>query len=109
LLATQFSLAFIILTSAALVSLSLYRLSTEHPGFRTDRIMSTEMTLNFTTFNGAERRREFLRYLEAELPSHPQIAPVGASSTVPMEDRPNLSTPYRIDGHPTIERLLELI
>ena len=108
LLVTQFSLAFIILTSAALVSLSLYRLSTEPPGFRTERILSTEMTLNFTTFNGAERRREFLRYLEAELPSHPQIASVGASSTVPLEDRPTQSTPYRIDGHPTIENSQEL-
>ncbi len=103
LLVAQFALAFIILTSAALVSLSLYRLNTEDLGFKTDSVLSADLTLNFTTFSDTSRRREFLRFLERELPSHPQIGGVGASSTVPLEDIPNRSQAIRIEGHSSID------
>lgn len=103
LLVVQFALAFIILTSAALVSLSLYRLSTEDPGFRTESLLSADMTLNFTTFEDVSRRRQFLRFLETELPAHPEINGVGASSTIPLEDLPNRGQDIRIEGHSTID------
>ena len=103
LLVIQFALAFIILTSAVLVSLSLNRLSNEDPGFRTESVLSTDMTLNFSNFTTNARRQQFLRYLEDTLAAHPQINRVGASSTVPLEDTPTLASqvaapPAKSDG-----------
>ena len=56
LLVVQFGLAFIILTSAALVSLSLYRLNNEDAGFDGTDVLSVDMTLNFTAFREISRR-----------------------------------------------------
>ncbi|MGB4248325.1 MAG: ABC transporter permease, partial [Pseudohongiellaceae bacterium] len=108
LLVVQFALAFIILTSAALVSLSLYRLSTEDPGFRTERLLSADLTLNFSTFTTGERRQEFLRYLESALAANPQVSSVGASSTVPLKDTPTRSQQIRIEGHSTIDNTQDI-
>ncbi|MES3008979.1 MAG: ABC transporter permease [Pseudomonadota bacterium] len=108
LLITQFALAFIILTSAALVSLSLYRLSTEDPGFRTERVLSADLTLNFSSFTTNARRQEFLRYLEDTLAASPQINGVGASSTVPLKDTPTRSQQIRIEGHSTIDNTQDI-
>ena len=108
LLVAQFALAFVVLTSAALVSISLFRLSSQDPGFRTESVLSADMTLNFTAFSDSERRRQFVRYLESELISHPEITGVGVSSTIPLQDLPNRTGGMRIEGHSTIDSTQEL-
>jgi len=108
LLLTQFMLAFIILTSAALITLSLYRLNTEDAGFRTESVLATDMTYNFTAFASPQRRNQFLRYLETELPAHPAIHGMGASSSIPLQDVPNRTGSMRIENHAVIDNTQQL-
>jgi predicted permease len=100
LLVLQFSLAFIILTGAALVSLSLYRLNNQDTGFSTEDIVAVDLTLNFSHYGQLPERRTFARELSRELQAHPLIESVGYGSTFPLAEIRRERSFFQIEGKP---------
>jgi predicted permease len=59
LLVVQFALSFVVLTTAALMTLSLYRLNAQDTGFDSTDVLSVDLTLNFTNYATPQQIRDF--------------------------------------------------
>ena len=102
LLIVQFSLAFMILTGAALFSLSLYRLNNQDTGFTTEDIITVDLSLNFSHYLDAADRRRFARTVSAALEAHPLIDSVGFGSAFPLAEVLREKTFFQIEGQPPL-------
>jgi len=94
LLVAQFSLAFIILTSASLVSLSLYRLNHQDTGFDSTNIIAVDLSTN------RNNRSQFVLDTVDRLKAIPEIENVAFSSQVPLVKSRDHQTFFQIEGHP---------
>ena len=92
LLVAQFSLSFIILTSASLVSLSLYRLNVQETGFDTVDIMAVDLS------SSATNREQMVVEVAAKLTSLPEINNVAFSSEVPLQQGRDKRRFFQIEG-----------
>lgn len=97
LLVTQFSLAFIILTSASLVSLSLYRLSHQTTGFETANIIAVNLS------SSPENRTAFVLETVRKLEALPEITRVGFSTQVPLIKGRDRRRFFQVEGHPPVD------
>lgn len=84
LLATQIGLSFIILCVAALVSLSLYRLTNQDAGFTTDNILSVNLDLNFSNYTNNQQRRDFALTLLNDVQALPEVETASVSGSFPL-------------------------
>jgi predicted permease len=75
----------VILTSAVLITLSLYRLGQEDPGFDPNDVLVVSMDLNFTNYSNADQAREFGRRLLQEVESLPEVQVAALSGETPLE------------------------
>ncbi|MCJ8318231.1 MAG: ABC transporter permease [Colwellia sp.] len=98
LLVTQFSLAFIILTSASLLSLSLYRLSHQVTGFETANIIAVNLS------SSPENRVNFVRETVSKLEAIAEITSVAFSTEVPFVKIRDKRRFFQIEGQPPVDR-----
>ncbi|KGJ95673.1 ABC transporter permease [Thalassotalea sp. ND16A] len=98
LLVSQFSLAFIILTSASLVSLSLYRLSHQATGFETTNVIAVDLS------SSADDRVSFVLDTVHKLEAIAEISSVGFASEVPLIKGRDKRRFFQIEGRPPIAR-----
>ncbi len=84
LLATQVGLAFVILCVAAMVSLSLYRLTNQDAGYSADNILAVNMDLNFSNYTNAQQRRDFAMSLLTRVQNLPQVESASVSGSFPL-------------------------
>lgn len=84
LLATQISLSFIILCVAAMVSLSLYRITNQDAGYSADKILSVNMDLNFSNYTNAQQRRDFAMTLLNQVSALPTVSSASVSGSFPL-------------------------
>jgi len=98
LLITQFCLAFIILTSATLISLSLYRLNLQDIGFDTTDIIAVDLS------SSANERSEFIIDVAKRLTAAPEIDSVGFSSEIPLMTGRDKRRFFQIEGQNSISR-----
>ncbi len=102
LLVMQFSLAFIIITSATLVSLSLYRLNTQDTGFNSSDIVALQMGPGGSSGTLKQWHR-FARETAHRLERKGEIDSVAFTTTFPMtEGRRQLSF-FQIEGRAPID------
>jgi len=98
LLVTQFSLAFIILTSASLVSLSLYRLSHQNTGFETTNVIAVNLS------SSPESRVPLVLEAVRKLEAKPEITSVAFSTEIPLVKGRDKRRFFQIEGRPPIDR-----
>lgn len=101
LLITQFSLAFIVITSATLVSVSLYRLNNQVTGFESSNIVALQMA----PASGLSLKgwHDFAREAAQRLERKAEIEQVALSTVFPMvEGRRQLSF-FQIEGRPPVD------
>lgn len=98
LLILQYALSFVILTSAALVSLSLYRLNNENMGFDPAQVLVVSMDLNFTNYTNAQQFRDFGKRLLEEIQMLPEAQSVALSGEAPLGGGVIGVTPFDIEG-----------
>jgi len=98
LLVTQFSLAFIILTSASLVSLSLYRLSHQNTGFETSNVIAVDLS------SSPETRVHFVLETVRKLEAIPEITRVGFATEIPLVKGRDKRRFFQIEGQPPVDR-----
>ncbi len=85
LLIVQFALSFVILTCAALISLSLWRLSNEDTGFDAGKVSVLSLDLNFTNYTNADQFREFDKRLLNEVRALPEVELAAISGEAPLQ------------------------
>ena len=102
LLITQFSLAFIVITSATLVSLSLYRLNNQETGFNSSNIVALQMGPGGSS-GTLKQWHDFARETAHRLESKVEIEQVAFSATYPMIEGRRQLTFFQIEGSPPID------
>lgn len=80
----QISLAFILLSGAGLLGLTLRKILTTSPGFQPDHVITGSISLPWKTYPDPEKRQAFLERLDAALRIQPGITAVGFTSSLPF-------------------------
>jgi predicted permease len=75
LLLTQFALAFVVLNSAALIVLSLYRLSNQPAGYDTDDVLELSMLMNLDLAAPGQERQAYLKNFGEQLRARAEALP----------------------------------
>lgn len=80
----QIALAFVLLTGAALLGLSLRRVMSVSPGFRPDNVITGKFTLTWSGYHGLSAFQLFFDRLDEKTRVLPGISASGAVSNLPL-------------------------
>ncbi|HTO03816.1 MAG TPA: ADOP family duplicated permease [Opitutus sp.] len=83
---TQISLAFILLSGAGLLGLTLRKILNTSPGFQANHVITGSISLPWKTYPDAAKRQAFLDRLDAALRIQPGVTSVGFTSSLPFSD-----------------------
>lgn len=86
----QFSLAFVLLTTAGLLLRSFIKASGANPGFRPEHVISMEIALPDTTYKTPAQIDNLVSRLLERLRALPGVRQVGAISDLPMSSTSNV-------------------
>lgn len=86
----QFSLAFLLLTTAGLLLRSFIHASEANPGFQAEHLVTMRFALPNTTYKTPSQIRKFFSSLLARLSTLPGVRQVGAISDLPMNSTSNV-------------------
>ncbi|MFT5691392.1 MAG: putative ABC transport system permease protein, partial [Oceanicoccus sp.] len=84
LLVIQFALAFVVLTTSVLVTVSLYRLNNQDAGFDGDNVLTVGLDLNFTNYTNRDQVRDFASRLLADVKALAGVDVVSLSGSLPL-------------------------
>ena len=79
----QVALAVILTAAASLLTVSLWRLTRVDPGFRSDHVLTAQVTFPRSRY-GASRLRRFERDLTARVAALPGVTSAGVVNTLPL-------------------------
>jgi len=85
----QISLAFVLLTGAGLLGVSLQKILAASPGFRPEQVLTGSISLPWKTYPDGAPRLAFLDRLNAALRVQPGVTAVGFTSGLPFSGRNN--------------------
>jgi predicted permease len=80
----QVALAFILLTGAGMLGLSLQRLLATSPGFRPDHVLTGQLALPWKNYPDGKPRLAFVERLLTELRGQPGVTSVGITTGLPL-------------------------
>jgi predicted permease len=80
----QIALAFVLLAGAGLLGLSLKRAMEVSPGFRSDHILTGQISLPWKAYPSAEASLEFLERLTGKLGEQPVVTLAGVVNNIPF-------------------------
>lgn len=86
----QFSLAFLLLTTAGLLLRSFLQASKANPGFQAEHLVSTRVALPDATYKTPSQVATLFNRLLARLSTLPDVRQVGAMSDLPMDSSLNV-------------------
>jgi predicted permease len=98
LLIVQFTLSFVVLTTAALITLSLYRLQNEDVGFDPRNVLTVDLTLNFTDYTNDQQMRDFALNLLEKVRTLPGVSAAGLAGLDARANGVFGAVPFDIDG-----------
>jgi predicted permease len=97
-LVTQMALAFVLLSGAGLLALSLEKVMALSPGFRPQNILTGQITLPWKTYDRPSARLAFTQRLLEELAHQPGVRALGVATNVPLSGRNPMSA-ATVKGH----------
>lgn len=80
----QVALAFVLLSGAGMLGLSLQRVLATSPGFRSDHVVTGKVSLPWKNYPKTEQRLAFVERLLAELRHQPGVTAVGFTTGLPL-------------------------
>lgn len=98
LVVTELALAFVLSVSAVLCFRTLTGLERVDLGFRTEGVLTMELTLPSQRYGRGIDLDQFTRELERRMRQLPGVVAAGAINQLPLSDLPNWSSPYRLRG-----------
>jgi len=99
---TEVALALVLLVSAGLLARSFWTLSHVDPGFRTERLLSSNVAIPGTRYPTPDSRRAFVTQALDRLQAIPGVARVAAVNRLPLGGA-NVLTNVEIEGQPQRE------
>src|ERR1700733_3357545 len=94
----QIALAFVLLAGAGLLGLSLQKVMTVSPGFRSGNILSGQLVLPVKSYSGRQALITVTERLTAEIGRQPRVQAVGSATNVPLSGFSNKSA-ATVQGH----------
>jgi predicted permease len=104
----QIALSVVVVTAAGLLLHSLYSLSNVDPGFRTERIVTAEISLDATACRQKGRCHSFFSALENGAHSIPGVEAVALTDALPLTG-PDSNYVYDAEAHPREARQAALL
>ncbi|HEY7302632.1 MAG TPA: ABC transporter permease [Bryobacteraceae bacterium] len=104
---TQFSLAFLLLTTAGLLTRSLLKAAGANPGFRPGHLISVRLTLPEPVYRTQAEISGFFDRLLPQLGTLPGVRQTGALSDLPMGSTSNVV--ISIEGHGTDTERVDMV
>jgi putative ABC transport system permease protein len=98
LLVVQFALSFVVLTTAALMTLSLYRLNSQDAGFDAADVLAVDITLNFTNYATPQQVRDFGANLLDAVKGNAAVTAAGVTAQPTAANGTFGSVPFDIQG-----------
>ena len=92
----EITLAFILVTGAALASRTLSKIEQVRPGFEPRQLLTFQLA--FGRNLNPRDKLNWIKDWEAQLAALPGVERVGATSHLPLDDFPNWYSPYRPEG-----------
>ena len=96
-----------LLIGAGLMLRSLWKLQHVDPGFRTERVLTTRLDLNFSNTRTREKRRNFEQRLLDRLSGQPGVVSTAIAGTFPLNDGRQQNNTFQIEGRPPAREDLE--
>jgi predicted permease len=96
---SQIGLSVVVITAAGLLLHSLYSLSKVDPGFRTQRVMTAEVSLDATACRQKGHCDAFFQTLLSNAQGIPAIDSIALTDSLPLSGRDN-NYVYDAEGHP---------
>ena len=104
LIAVQVAVSFMLLIGAGLMLRSLWKLARVDPGFRTERVLTTRLDLNFSKYRDVEPRRAFQKSLLERVSAQSGVVSAAIAGTFPLNDGGPQTGSYVIEGQPARAR-----
>ena len=101
LVTAQVAISFVLLIGAGLMLRTLVKLQTVDTGYRTDHVLSSLVSLNFTKYADSSAKRAFCQRVLDELATKPGVISAAFATPFPLDHE---ATPWvgtlRVEGHP---------
>jgi predicted permease len=94
----QIALAFVLLTGAGLLGLSLKRALAVSPGFRADHVLTGQISLPWKNYPDWPSRLTFVERLLEGVRSQPGVSAAGVINNVPLSGE-NIKSGFTVQGH----------
>ena len=98
LIVVQVAVSFMLLIGAGLMLKSLWRLASVDPGFRTERVLTARLDLNFSRYMDRDARRAFHNRLLDDVAAQPGVVSAAIAGTVPLNDGGQQSGTFLLEG-----------
>jgi putative ABC transport system permease protein len=93
----QIAIALVLVTGAALLADTLVHLRSLDPGFRSDRLLTADLTVPFPKYADTQRRIQFFSDVLGSVRAIPGVVRAGLTSDLPYTSRGNTMS-VRIEG-----------
>ena len=94
----QIALAFVLLTGAGLLGISLKHVLETRPGFRPEQVLTGEISLPWNHYRDEKGRLTFVERLTAAIQAQPGVTSVGVGSLVPFSGNNDSSGITAVQG-----------
>jgi predicted permease len=98
LIVAQVAISFVLLAGAGLMLRTLWKLSQVDPGFRTERVLTARLDLNFSRYQSDVEQRAFHDALLEKLQAEPGILSVSLAGSFPLNERGPSNGRFRMEG-----------
>ena len=98
LIAAQVAISFVLLVGAGLMLRTLWKLSHVDTGFRSERVLTARLSLNFTRYAGREERLDFQDRLLERLAHEPGVRSIALAGTFPLNEGGPANGQYDVEG-----------
>jgi predicted permease len=94
----QIALSFVLLAGSGLLGLSLKRVMSVSPGFRSDHVLTGQISLPGKDYQSSDARLAFIERLMDKLAHQPGVLSAGVVNNVPLSGRSGKSAAW-VQGH----------
>lgn len=97
LVASQIAITFVLLVSTGLMARSIFKLQERDLGFNPEGVVVARIELNWSKYQNADVRRDFLKRVEREIATLPEAGAVAVASTYPLDGAAETDPNDRVD------------
>jgi predicted permease len=104
LIVAQVAISFVLLVGAGLLVRSFIKLQQVDGGFRTDRVITMVVSLDFVKYNTPDLRRAFFRSTLEKIEAEPGVQAAALGFTVPLDESTPIRARFLVEGEAAGDR-----